>query len=98
MAKVEVFTFITLSSIFGHIGGLYSMMSLLCNISLMYITRKNYLKSIVSQITQPENIDSKIATKIKERMSSINIYHLYDTIDKQQEQIATQMEVLKVQQ
>lgn len=86
MAKVEVFTFITLSSIFGRIGGLYSMMTLLCNISLMYITRKNYLKSIVSQIEEEkEDHDSALANKIKERMSSINIYHLYDTIDMQQQ-------------
>jgi hypothetical protein len=85
MAKVEVFTFITLSSIFGRIGGLYSMMTLLCNISLMYITRKNYLKSIVSQIEEKEDHDCALANKIKERMSSINIYHLYDTIDMQQQ-------------
>lgn len=83
MAKVEVFTFITLSSIFGRIGGLYSMMTLLCNISLMYITRKHYLASIVSQIEETED-DSELANKIKQRMSSINIFHLYDTIDTQQ--------------
>lgn len=83
MAKVEVFTFITLSSIFGRIGGLYSMMTLLCNISLMYITRKHYLESIVSQIEETED-DSELANKIKHRMSSINIFHLYDTIDTQQ--------------
>ena len=85
MAKVEVFTFITLSSIFGRIGGLYSMMTLLCNISLMYITRKHYLKSIVTQIVEDETEDnSELANKIKHRMSSINIFHLYDTIGTQQ--------------
>ena len=46
-AKVEVFTFFTLSGILGKIGGLYSMMTLLTNIALMYLTRKAYLKSLV---------------------------------------------------
>ena len=48
MAKVDVFKFTTLSAIFGRIGGLYSMLTLLSGIALMYKTRKNYLLSIVA--------------------------------------------------
>jgi hypothetical protein len=82
---VEVFTFYTLSGILGKIGGLYSMMTLLCNIALMYLTRKAYLKSLIKQIDS--NPNPELAEKVKERLSSINIYKLYDTIETQQKQI-----------
>jgi hypothetical protein len=45
-AKVDTFYFLTLSDILGRIGGLYSMLTLLTGISLMYITRKHYLENI----------------------------------------------------
>ena len=52
MAKVDVFKFTTLSNIFGRIGGLYSMLTLLSGIGLMYHTRKKYLENIVAQLKQ----------------------------------------------
>ena len=66
------------------------MMTLLCNIALMYLTRKAYLKSLIKQIDESES-KPELAEKVKERLSSINIYKLYDTIELQQEQIDQQL-------
>ena len=66
------------------------MMTLLCNIALMYLTRKAYLKSLIKQIDETES-KPELAEKVKERLSSINIYKLYDTIELQQKQIDQQL-------
>lgn len=57
------------------------MMTLLCNIALMYLTRKAYLKSLIKQIDFENNSKPELVEKVKERLSSINIYKLYDTIE-----------------
>jgi len=92
MAKVDVFSFTTLSNIFGKIGGLYSMLTLLSGITLMYKTRVNYLNSIVVQIQEEYKYEDtdQLKKKIKNRMQTKNIYKLYDTIESQQMQLLTQ--------
>ena len=82
MAKVDVFKFTTLSNIFGRIGGLYSMLTLLSGIGLMYHTRQKYLENIVHQLKQDhkEHSEEELQHMVKERMQTGNIFRLYDTI------------------